>query len=84
MARLILWGILALVVVRLLWRLARGIFEGMGYRRAGVGQPQAVGLVRDPVCGVFVMPSKALTSGTGVDTKYFCSQQCRESYGRRA
>ena len=81
MAKLILWAILFLVVVRLLWRFIRALFEGMGYRRAGAGQ-NAVGLVRDPVCGMFVMPSKALTSGTGADTRYFCSEKCRQAYGR--
>lgn len=82
MAKLILWAILFLVVVRLLWRFIRSLFEGMGYQRPGGGQSQSVGLVRDPVCGMFVMPSKALTSGTGVDTRYFCSEKCRQAYGR--
>jgi YHS domain-containing protein len=81
MAKLILWGILFLVVMRLLWRLLGGILEGLGYQRPGVGQRQAVGLVRDPVCGMFVMPSNALTLGTGANTKYFCSEKCRQAYG---
>ena len=81
MARLILWAVLFLIVVRLLWRFVRGIFEGMSSQRPGAGQPKAVGLVRDPVCGMFVMPSNALTLGTGANTKYFCSEKCRQAYG---
>jgi YHS domain-containing protein len=84
MARFILLAILFLVVVRLVWRLVRGIFEGMGYQGAGAAQPPSVGLVRDPVCGMFVMPSKALTSGAGAETRYFCSDKCRQEYARRA
>ena len=40
-------------------------------------------LVRDPVCGVFVVPSKALTSGSGSQTRYFCSEKCRAEWSRR-
>ena len=84
MAKLILYAILAFVLARLAWRLLTGIFIGMGYQppdaRAGRG---AVGLVRDPVCGTFVLPSKALTSGSGTDTRYFCSEKCRREYAGR-
>jgi YHS domain-containing protein len=42
----------------------------------------AVKLVRDPVCGVFVVPSQALTSGSGTSTRYFCSEKCRQQWGK--
>jgi len=42
-----------------------------------------VGLVRDPVCGVFVVPGQALTSGAGSSAKYFCSEKCRRAWGKR-
>jgi YHS domain-containing protein len=83
MARLILWIVLALIIARLLWRVLRGVFEGLGYQRGG-GAGQSVGLVRDPVCGTYVMPSKALTSGSGSNTRYFCSEKCRADYAGRA
>jgi hypothetical protein len=82
MARVILWGILIYLVVRALSRLTRGMLEGAGYRRKGT-QSTGVALVRDPVCGVFVVPSKALTAGHGADTKFFCSEKCRQAWGRR-
>jgi YHS domain-containing protein len=82
MARLILWAVLIYLLVRALARLTRGMLEGAGYRRDG-GQPPSVGLVKDPVCGVFVVPSKALTSGSGSETKFFCSEKCRQAWGRR-
>ena len=78
MYRLLIWVILILVVVRLLWRLVGGVLEGMGAQQKG-GR-QSVGLVRDPVCGMFVAPGSALTSGTGSSTRYFCSEKCRQEY----
>lgn len=73
--------ILLLIIIRLLWKFIRGVLEGAGV----VQSPRhaSVGLVRDPVCGVFVVPSKALTSGSGSQTRYFCSEKCRAEWSRR-
>jgi YHS domain-containing protein len=73
--------ILLLIVVRLMWKFVRGVLEGAGVFQ----QPHhpSVGLVRDPVCGVFVVPSKALTAGNGAQTRYFCSEKCRTEWSRR-
>jgi YHS domain-containing protein len=73
--------ILILVIARLIWKFARGVLEGAGIFRAP--SHGSVGLVRDPVCGVFVVPSKALTAGSGTETRYFCSERCRAEWGRR-
>ena len=35
---------------------------------------------RDPVCGTYVVPSRALTSGEGADVRFFCSEKCRRAY----
>ena len=45
--------------------------------------PKAVPLVRDPVCGIYVVPSTALSSGAGSQTKFFCSENCRRTYGMK-
>jgi YHS domain-containing protein len=42
--------------------------------------PPAVPLARDPVCGTFVVPSRALSGGTGDDIRFFCSEKCRRTY----
>jgi YHS domain-containing protein len=81
MARFAIW----LVAVFVLWRILRvvlkAVIEGMGYQPPGAaGRGQSVGLVRDPICGTFVMPAKAFTSGTGSNTRYFCSEKCRSDY----
>jgi YHS domain-containing protein len=84
MIRFLLLALLLLIALRVLWRLLGGVFEGMGYQKPGGSHPPSVGLVRDPVCGMFILPSKALTSGSGADTRYFCSEKCRQDYaGRR-
>jgi YHS domain-containing protein len=82
MAKLILWGILIVILIRALMRLTRGVLRSAGYTRQG-GQPKSVGLVRDPVCGVFVAPSQALTAGSGTDARFFCSEKCRREWTAR-
>jgi YHS domain-containing protein len=82
MVKVVLWALLFLLVLRAASRLVSGILEGAGYRRQ-IGSQRGVGLVRDPVCGVFVVPAMALTAGSGRATKYFCSEKCRQEWSRR-
>jgi hypothetical protein len=56
----LLLAILFVLVVRALSRLMSGVLDGAGFRRHDT-QP-SVKLVRDPVCGMFVTPSKALAA----------------------
>ena len=81
MARLLLSLILLYIVVRAIWRFARGIAEGMGVTSRR--EPKPVGLVRDPVCGTFVVPSRSLTAGSGAEIRFFCSERCKEAWSRR-
>jgi uncharacterized protein len=82
MYRVIIWALLVILIIRVLMRLGRGILEGAGYTRGGQ-HPPSVALVKDPVCGVFVPRTKALTSGSGSDMKFFCSEKCRKAWARR-
>jgi uncharacterized protein len=82
MIRLIIWAVLIILLVRALMRLTRGILQGAGYSRGGQAPP-SVALVKDPVCGVFVPRTKALTAGSGDDLKFFCSEKCRQEWKRR-
>jgi YHS domain-containing protein len=81
MAGWVLRILLLLLVIRLAWKFIRGVLEGAGILH--VPQHSSVGLVRDPVCGVFVVPSKALTAGSGSQTRYFCSEKCRLEWQKR-
>jgi YHS domain-containing protein len=84
MLRIIIWAVLLIVIGRMVWRFVYAVFDGAGMLK-GSGQREraAVKLVRDPICGVFVVPDKALTSGSGTATRYFCSEKCRDQWGRR-
>jgi YHS domain-containing protein len=49
--------------------------------RPGGGQPVYRGqMVRDPVCGVFLLPERALEDHQGDQTLHFCSENCRQAY----
>jgi len=82
MARLILWAILIVIIARSVSRLLHGVLERAGYIRDSAPQ-RSVGLVRDPVCGVFVVPGQALSAGSGDATRYFCSEDCRRKWVKR-
>jgi YHS domain-containing protein len=73
--------LLLFFILRAISRLIHGIVEGM--RPPREEQPAAVPLVRDPVCGTFVVPSRALTAGSGAETRFFCSENCRRAYEMR-
>ncbi len=87
MTRFLLLFLLLLFLVRFVWRLLGGIVQGAmsagtvdshgGTRPAA---PSAVKMVRDPVCGTYVVPGKALEFVRGRETLYFCSEKCREQY----
>jgi len=83
---MLVW-VLRLVIAFLIWRalsrLLGGIQEGLhGQRddRQRGAQPPAVPLARDPVCGTYVVASRALTAGSGSDVRFFCSEDCRRAY----
>jgi YHS domain-containing protein len=71
---LLLW-----FVIRGVLRLVRGIAEGMR-EPSRPAAPPAVPLARDPVCGTYVVPSGALSVGSGAQMKFFCSEGCRRTY----
>lgn len=84
MLKLIVTLVLLFIVGRMVWRFMYAIFEGAGMLKEPQDRERkAVKLVRDPVCGVFVVPTQALTSGTGSSTRYFCSEKCRQQWGKR-
>ena len=77
--KLLLWALLFLIVARFVVRFVHAILEGAGVLR-DPRERAAVKLVRDPVCGVFVSPTQALTAGSGTETRYFCSEKCRRQW----
>ena len=79
--------IFALAVLRANWRLVQGIKVGMSVgtadsARGRDGRPPAHGvqMVKDPVCGTYVVPDRALSISAGRETVYFCSTACRDKF----
>ena len=86
-----LWWILRLLVllfvIRALVRLVGGILQGLQAPARDQERVAGTGLVRDPVCGTFVVPGRALVLGTGSARHFFCSERCRDAFragGREA
>ena len=82
MPRLLLLLVLLIIVARMLSRIVRAFRDGM---QQGVpGSPrvpaQGVQMVRDPVCGTFVLPERAVTLLHGRTRLHFCSDACRDKY----
>jgi YHS domain-containing protein len=77
--------ILLLLILRALWRLVSGIVEGAMARPAQLRDAERppVPLVRDPVCGTYVVRGAAVTAASGGEVHYFCSEHCRRSYDKR-
>jgi uncharacterized protein len=82
--RVLLWIAVAYVILTVISRFLHGVARGLGGPRPRRdSKTPAVPLARDPVCGTYVVPSRALTSGSGRDVHYFCSERCRRQWARR-
>ena len=85
--RIVLLFVLASLLVRAVGRFLGGLVQGA----AGPTAPPRparpadvpVKMAKDPVCGTFVVPGKALSLANGRDTVWFCSEACRDAFGRR-
>jgi len=87
MARFILLAILFIIISRMFWRLVDSFIEGVTGQSPGGRQSRApergVPMARDPVCGTFVIPERAVTLIDGRTRLYFCSDACRDKYRAR-
>jgi uncharacterized protein len=58
-----------------------GIVEGVtGVPRTPARLSGGVAMARDPVCGTFVLPDRALSVTVGRQQLFFCSTACRDKY----
>ena len=86
MWRVLLFLVLSIVLSRIFWRIAASFMEGLtGVDRRPSGSPpqHGVQMVRDPVCGTFLLPERAVTLHDGRARVYFCSDACRDKYRAR-
>jgi hypothetical protein len=87
MFRAVLEFVLMLVIARSVSRLFNGMMDGL----RGGPEPgpvtrvpdQGQRLVRDPVCGVWVLPDRAVSVTVGQQRHFFCSTACRDRYRSR-
>jgi YHS domain-containing protein len=96
LTRILLFAVLLMLVFRALGRVLRGIAEGAGgspprSRGTGRSAPTAPAkgevMVRDPMCGTYVVQARALSARGRDGQHYFCSEKCRDEYlsaGREA
>lgn len=72
---------LAVDGVTALSRLGSG---GSGRSSRRVPPAKGGSLVRDPVCGTYVEPARAVSTRTGDAVIYFCSETCRRTFLKSA
>jgi len=81
-------AIFTLLVIRAIWKLLQGVMQGLsgpsnqpGPSRDNGGVPaHGVQMARDPVCGTYVVPDRAVSISVGRQALYFCSTACRDKY----
>jgi len=90
MLEFVLDVVFTVVAIRAIWKLLQGIKAGMSVRTVDQArrQPdappaQGVQMAKDPVCGTYVVPERALSVNVGRQTIYFCSAECRDKYRAR-
>ena len=79
--------VLAMLMARGVWRVIDGVKDGLSGRAKGSqgGNVPARGIqmVRDPVCGTYVIPDRAVALADGPHRVFFCSTTCRDKYRAR-
>ena len=83
MLRFVLILILIVFVARAFWRVVDGMLEGLSGRSRTRVPQRGVQMVRDPVCGTFIVPDQAIAIVDGSRRVFFCSTGCREKYRAR-
>jgi YHS domain-containing protein len=83
MLRVVLELLLILLVARAFWRVIGGVIQGIAGSEHAVPQ-RGSQMVRDPVCGTFVLPERAIVLTDGRGRAFFCSTKCRDAYRVRS
>lgn len=89
MLRFILLSILLTLLLRAVMRLWGDVMRGLrddaprGGRQGSQVPQRGVQMVRDPMCGTFIVPGNAVVLSGDNGREYFCSAQCRDAYLNR-
>jgi len=83
--RVIVYLVIGLLATRALRQLLAGVAQGMrGDRGPSRRIDQGVKMVRDPICGTFVIPASAHAVRDANGVHHFCSDKCRDAFVARA
>lgn len=87
MLRFILLSLLLTFLLRALIRLWAGFVQGVQGQPGPASAPRgrtaaqrSVQMARDPICGTFVVPERAIALSAGSEQLFFCSVECRDKY----
>ena len=89
MIRFILLSILLTLLLRAILRLWDGVVRGIRSdiaprgRHGGQVPQRGVQMVRDPMCGTFIVPDNAIALTVDQGREFFCSTECRDAFLRR-
>ena len=72
--------LLGLVVVNWFWQFLRAAETRSQRERSGTAPRTGEPMVQDPLCGMYLPKSSALSVEAGGRTHYFCSRQCADKY----
>jgi YHS domain-containing protein len=78
--RFLIFGLLALFIGRALRSFFSGVKEGVAPKPPARKAEKSQVMARDPICGTFVVPGKALAVRGTSGAVYFCSDKCRQAY----
>jgi len=78
--RVALFLILISVLLRSAYRFLEGVIEGATGGSAAASRQIAGHMVKDPVCGTYVVQGRALTAVRGQQTAWFCSPRCQQAW----
>lgn len=89
MIRFLLLTVLFVLIAQAFWKVVHNVIAAAGGSspggsRGSRGQPPALRLVRDPVCGTHVAPRPSLSLSRGGTTQYFCSEECLSQFRQRS
>jgi YHS domain-containing protein len=83
LVRLVLFLLLALMLVRSALRFLAGLAAGASPQSTARPPKQVMGhMVKDPVCGTYVVEGRALKAERGRETAWFCSAECQNTWLR--
>ncbi|HEU5189551.1 MAG TPA: hypothetical protein VFX14_07675 [Methylomirabilota bacterium] len=81
MRGLFLLGLIMVLIV-VLWPVVKGALERLGRTRLEESRGRDE-LVKDPVCGTYVVRSRAIRDESGGRSVYFCGPRCAAEFSER-